>query len=71
MFDTIGDYLFRDECVMGSRSGGIVPRINVQNVQDGLRRSRTNAILRDKMSNLSPNEVQAALRDLERREKQQ
>lgn len=43
-------------------------QLNLQNVRDGLRRSRSNAILREKMSSLSPNEVQQALQDLDRRE---
>lgn len=43
-------------------------QLNLQNVQDGLRRSRSNAILREKMSNLSTKEVQQALQDLDRRE---
>jgi DNA topoisomerase IA len=43
-------------------------QLNLQNVQDGLRRSRSNAILREKMSNLSTKEVQEALQDLDRRE---
>jgi DNA topoisomerase IA len=43
-------------------------QLNLQNVQDGLRRSRSNAILREKMSNLSTKEVQQALNDLDRRE---
>jgi hypothetical protein len=42
---------------------------NIQNVRDGLSRSRSNAILREKMSNLSNDEIQKALQDLERREK--
>lgn len=43
-------------------------QLNLQNVQEGLRRSRNNAILREKMSNLSTKEVQQALQDLDRRE---
>ena len=43
-------------------------QLNLQNVQDGLRRSQSNAILREKMSNLSTQEVQEALQDLDRRE---
>ena len=43
-------------------------QLNLQNIRDGLRRSRSNAILREKMSNLSTKEVQQALQDLDRRE---
>ena len=43
-------------------------QLNLQNVQDGLRRSRSNAILREKMSNLSKKEVDQAMQDLDRRE---
>ena len=42
---------------------------NVQSIKDGLGRSRENAMLRDKMSGLSENEIEAALEDLERRDK--
>jgi hypothetical protein len=42
---------------------------NLQNVRDGLSRSRSNAILRDKMSTLSNDEIQKALQDLDQREK--
>jgi len=42
---------------------------NVQNIKDGLGRSKENAVLRDRMSNLSGSEIEAALADLERREK--
>jgi hypothetical protein len=44
-------------------------QLNIQNVKDGLQRSRTNAILRDKMSNISENEMQAAIQDLDQRER--
>lgn len=43
-------------------------QLNLDNVREGLRRSRSNAILREKMSNLSTKEVQQALQDLDRRE---
>jgi DNA topoisomerase IA len=52
----------------GSFMGWDEFQLNLQNVQDGLRRSRSNAILREKMSNLSTKEVQQALQDLDRRE---
>ena len=42
---------------------------NVQNIKDGLGRSKENAVLRDRMANLSESEIEAALADLERREK--
>jgi hypothetical protein len=41
---------------------------NINNIKEGLGRSRENAILREKMSGLSPAELQQALEDLERRE---
>lgn len=41
---------------------------NIQNIKDGLSRSRQNAILRDKMSGLADGEIDRALSDLERRE---
>jgi DNA topoisomerase IA len=44
-------------------------QLNIQNVRDGLQRSRTNAILRDKMSNISENELQTAIQDLDQRDK--
>lgn len=43
-------------------------QLNIQNVRDGLQRSRSNAILRDKMSNISENEIKAAIQDLDQRE---
>lgn len=43
-------------------------QLNLDNVREGLRRSRSNAILREKMSNLSTKEVQQALQDLDKRE---
>jgi len=42
---------------------------NVDNLKEGLGRSRENAQLREKMKGLPESEIQAALRDLERREK--
>jgi len=41
---------------------------NLDNIKDGLGRSRENAVLRDKMSGLSEDELKSALTDLERRE---
>lgn len=41
---------------------------NVDNIKEGLGRSRENALLRDKMSGLSEDELQSALADLDRRE---
>ena len=41
---------------------------NVDNIKEGLGRSRENAVLRDKMSGLGEDEVKGALADLERRE---
>lgn len=41
---------------------------NVDNVKEGLGRSRENAVLRDKMAGLSPTEIKAAITDLEQRE---
>ena len=40
----------------------------MQNIKDGLSRSRENALLRDKMSGLSEAELNRAMTDLERRE---
>ena len=42
---------------------------NLDNIKDGLQRSKDNAILRDKLSTSSEGEVAQALQDLERREK--
>jgi hypothetical protein len=42
---------------------------NLSNLREGLGRSKDNAQLREKMNGLPESEVQAALRDLERREK--
>jgi Photosynthesis affected mutant 68 len=53
----------------GSSFGWDEFQLNVQNIKDGLRRSNSNAILRDKMSNLSKGELQAAIQDLDQREK--
>jgi hypothetical protein len=44
---------------------------NLGNIKEGLGRSRENAILRDRMANLGPDEMNLALTDLERREKAQ
>ena len=41
---------------------------NVQNIKDGLGRSRENAMLRDKMSGLGQDELNRAMSDLEKRE---
>lgn len=41
---------------------------NLQNVKEGLSRSRENAVLREKMAGLRDSEIDAALRDLERRD---
>eukprot|EP00565_Helicotheca_tamesis_P002371 CAMPEP_0185740838 /NCGR_PEP_ID=MMETSP1171-20130828/38635_1 /TAXON_ID=374046 /ORGANISM="Helicotheca tamensis, Strain CCMP826" /LENGTH=311 /DNA_ID=CAMNT_0028412767 /DNA_START=186 /DNA_END=1121 /DNA_ORIENTATION=+ len=42
---------------------------NIGNLKQGLNRSRDNAILREKAAGLSEEEVQSALRDLDKREK--
>lgn len=42
---------------------------NVDNIKEGLGRSRENAVLREKMTGLSSTEIKAALTDLEKREK--
>ena len=41
---------------------------NVDNIKEGLGRSRENTVLREKLSGLSDAEVSSALSDLERRE---
>jgi hypothetical protein len=41
---------------------------NIQNIKDGLGRSRENAIIRDRMAGLGEDEIQRALTDLEKRE---
>jgi Photosynthesis affected mutant 68 len=41
---------------------------NSKNLKDGFGRSRDNAILREKMTGLSPNELETALSDLDQRE---
>jgi Photosynthesis affected mutant 68 len=41
---------------------------NLKNIQQGFDRSKENAILREKLSGLSTEEVQSALQDLEKRE---
>lgn len=41
---------------------------NINNIRDGLGRSRENAILRDKVSSLGEGELKKALKDLEQRE---
>eukprot|EP00977_Amphora_coffeiformis_P005018 scaffold1064_cov85-Amphora_coffeaeformis.AAC.7 len=42
---------------------------NVDNIKEGLQRSKDNAVLRDKLNSSSEAEVAQALQDLERREK--
>jgi hypothetical protein len=44
---------------------------NLENVKDGLGRSRENAVIRDKMAGLSSAEIKSALADLERRDRTQ
>ena len=41
---------------------------NVKNIQQGFSRTKQNAVLRDKMAGLSPDEIQLALKELEKRE---
>lgn len=43
---------------------------NIENIKEGLGRSRENAVLRDRMAGLSQQEIDAAMKDLERRESQ-
>mmetsp|Transcript_22096 Transcript_22096/g.50981 ORF Transcript_22096/g.50981 Transcript_22096/m.50981 type:complete len:124 (-) Transcript_22096:168-539(-) len=54
----------------GSMLGMEEVKRNLGNVQDGLERSRLNQITREKMAKMSEEEIEAALRDLERRERQ-
>ena len=44
---------------------------NVGNIKEGLDRSKENLLLREKMAGLPESEIEAAIRDLERREKRQ
>ena len=57
-----------DPDLEGSALGVDEFKNNVQNLKDGLARSRENAILREKTEGLSDEEIKQALRDLERRE---
>lgn len=43
-------------------------KTNLGNIQDGLKRTRENAILRDKMAGMPEQEIQRAIRDLDKRE---
>lgn len=52
----------------GSVLGAAEFRRNLGSIQEGLRRSRDNALLREKLAGLSPVEIQAALSDLDRRD---
>lgn len=42
---------------------------NLENIQEGLQRSRENTLLRENVARLNDGEVENALKDLERREK--
>lgn len=53
----------------GSVLGGDEFQKNIENLKDGLSRTKENAILREKMAGLSESEIQRALDDQERREK--
>ena len=44
---------------------------NVGNIKEGLERSKENLVLREKMAGLPDAEIEAAIADLERREKRQ
>jgi Photosynthesis affected mutant 68 len=44
---------------------------NIQNIQQGFVRTKENAVLRDRMIDLSDDEVQDALKDLDKREQKQ
>ena len=44
---------------------------NVGNIKEGLERSKENLVLREKMAGLPEAEIEAALADLERREKRE
>jgi Photosynthesis affected mutant 68 len=41
---------------------------NLDNIKEGLGRSRQNAVLREKMATLSQTEIKAAISDLDKRE---
>jgi len=58
-----------DEDREGDFLGGDEFKRNLENVRDGLGRSRENAVIREKMAGLDEKEIDAALSDLERREK--
>jgi len=57
-----------DPEVEGSLIGAEEFKTNLGNIQDGLKRSRENAILRDKMAGLPEAEIQRAIRDLDKRD---
>lgn len=44
---------------------------NIKNIQSGFSRTRENTLLKEKMANLSPEEIKMALDDLDQREKKQ
>jgi Photosynthesis affected mutant 68 len=44
---------------------------NIKNIQGGFSRTRENTLLKSKMEQLSPEEIQIALNDLEQREKKE
>ena len=41
---------------------------NVKNLREGLSRSRENALLREKLAGMSEQEIEAAIRDLDKRD---
>ncbi len=57
-----------DEDEDGSALGVDEFKKNFGSIQDGLKRTRDNAILREKMSSISEQEIDAALKDLDRKE---
>lgn len=58
-----------DEDKEGSFLGVEEFQSNVQSIKEGLGRSRETAVLRDRMTGLSEDEIESALQDLERRDK--
>lgn len=60
-----------DEDREGSALGIEEFQRNVGNIQEGLARSKENLILREKMAGMPEEKIEAAIADLERREKRQ
>ncbi len=57
-----------DPEVEGSLLGVDEFKTNLGNIQDGLKRTRENAILREKMAGLPEAEIERAIKDLDKRD---